>query len=167
MPPMDERNAPPPGAATGQPDAPRTPTDAVAVAGSGKKRKHGTRALQQAQRKQQQATAREAGELAGLGSLNRNLKVVAEQLATAHRIIGQVAAERDGLRQQLADLLGVPVAEIVVPSAGEPNVPHESGPQPDAAPAEAAEAAEGRIGRIGRIRRRLPSRWRTQNSPRS
>jgi hypothetical protein len=100
----------------------------------------------------------------GLGSLNRNLMLVVEQLATAHRIIGQVAAERDGLRQQLADLLGVPVEEIVVSSAGAPNVPHESDPQPDAAP---AEAAEGRIGRIGRIRRRLLDRWRNQNSPRS
>ncbi len=160
MPPMDERNARPAGDATGQPDAPGTPTNAVAVAGSGKNRRRSRRPVQRAQPKQPQGAA-EASMAPGLGSLNRNLKVVTEQLATAHRILGQVAAERDGLRQQLADLLGVPVEEIVVPSAAAPNVPHESGPQPDAAPAEAAE------GRSGRIRRRLPARWRTQNSPRS
>jgi hypothetical protein len=40
------------------------------------------------------------------------------QLGTAHRVIGRVAAERDALRQQLADLQGIPVEEIVVTSIG-------------------------------------------------
>ena len=166
MPSMNGRDSRPAGDSTGRPDASGAPTTAVAVTASGKKRARGTRSLPRAERKHEQAAAEvgKAEGAPGLGSLNRNLKLVVEQLATAHRILGQVAAERDALRQQLADLLGVPIEEIVVPSAGAPTVPHESGPQPDAAP---AEAAEGGIGRIGRIRRRLPDRWRHQNSPRS
>jgi hypothetical protein len=41
-----------------------------------------------------------------------------QQLSTAHRVIGRVAAERDALRQQLADLQGIPVEEIVVTTIG-------------------------------------------------
>ena len=41
-----------------------------------------------------------------------------QQLTTAHRIIGRVAAERDALRQQLADLQGIPIEEIVVSTIG-------------------------------------------------
>src|SRR4029078_6343579 len=34
----------------------------------------------------------------------------------AHRVVGRVAAERDALRQQLADLEGIPVEQMVVTS---------------------------------------------------
>jgi hypothetical protein len=53
-----------------------------------------------------------------LGALNRHLNLLTQQLGTAHRVIGRVAAERDALRQQLADLQGIPVEEIVVTSIG-------------------------------------------------
>jgi hypothetical protein len=53
-----------------------------------------------------------------LGALNRHLNMLMQQLMTAHRVIGRVAAEREALRQQLADLQGIPVEEIVVSSIG-------------------------------------------------
>ena len=72
-------------------------------------------------RPEQQPVAAEAaavGEAPALGALNRQLRLLAEQLGAAHRLIGQIAAERDGLRQQIADLQGVPFDAIVVPSVG-------------------------------------------------
>jgi hypothetical protein len=162
MPSMDERESLPAGDATGRPDASGAPRDVVAVAASAKNRARGMRTPQRARRKQQQAAAvGQAGESPGFGAVNRQLETVLQQLATTNRLLGRVAAERDALRQQLADLQGIPVEEIVVPSVGASSVPTESGPQRDAAPAEASE------GRIDRIRRRLPGRWRNQNSPRS
>lgn len=53
-----------------------------------------------------------------LGALNRHLNMMMQQLSTAHRVIGRTSAERDALRQQLADLKGVPVEEIHVTSIG-------------------------------------------------
>jgi len=53
-----------------------------------------------------------------IGALNRHLNMMTQQLGTAHRLVGRVAAERDALRQQLADLQGIPVDEIVVTSTG-------------------------------------------------
>jgi hypothetical protein len=41
-----------------------------------------------------------------------------QQLTAAHRVIGRVAAERDALRQQLADLQGIPVEQIEVTTIG-------------------------------------------------
>lgn len=41
-----------------------------------------------------------------------------QQVMTAHRVIGRTAAERDALRQQLADLQGIPVEEIIVSTIG-------------------------------------------------
>ncbi|MDF3018661.1 MAG: hypothetical protein K0R44_3886, partial [Thermomicrobiales bacterium] len=46
------------------------------------------------------------------------LNMMMQQLGTAHRVIGRIAAERDALRQQLADLQGIPVEEIVVTTIG-------------------------------------------------
>ena len=143
MPSMDGRNALPAGDATGRPDA--------SVGAPVKKRVRGTRTPQRARRKQQQVAV-EAGEPPGLGALNRHLSAVVTQLTTAQQLIGRVAAERDALRQQLADLQGVAVEDIMIPSVGAAAVPHESPPQPDAALAEATET------RVDRIRRRLPSR---------
>ena len=111
--------------------------------------------------------AGEAGAAPGLGALNRQLNLVMTQLTTAQRLLGWVAAERDAIRQQLADLQGVPVEDIVIPSVGTPTedapVTDAVGPQRDVAPSEASRAR----GRIDRIRRRLPSRRRSQNAPRS
>lgn len=53
-----------------------------------------------------------------LGALNRHLNMMMQQLSTAHRVIGRTAAERDALRQQLADLKGVPIEEIQVTTIG-------------------------------------------------
>ena len=154
MPSMNGRNALPAGDATGQPDASGAPTDAVAGEAPSKKRARGTRTPQRARRSQRQVAveAGEAGEAPELGALNRHLAQVVTQLTAAQRLIGRVSAERDALRQQLADLQGVPVEEIMIPAVGAATVPHESGPQPDAALAEAPE------NRIDRIRRRLRSR---------
>jgi hypothetical protein len=153
MPSKNGRNTLPAGDTTGRPDA------------SAKTRARGTRTPERARRTQRQAAveAGEAEEVPGLGSINRHLTQVLEQLAAAHRILGRVAAERDALRQQLADLQGVPVEDIVIPSVGESTegapVPDESGPQPDAALAETPENRIDRIRRrLPRIRRRLPSR---------
>jgi hypothetical protein len=79
-----------------------------------------TRTLQRAQRKHQQAVTAVGGadEHPALGALNRHLNLLLQQVATAHRVIGRVAVERDALRQQLADLQGIPVDEIVVTSIG-------------------------------------------------
>ena len=53
-----------------------------------------------------------------IGALNRHLNMMTQQLITAHRVVGRVGAERDALRQQLADIQGVPVEDIVVSSIG-------------------------------------------------
>ncbi len=87
---------------------------------SGKGKKSASRAATRLTRKQQAAAAAvEATEdNPALGALNRHLNLLLQQLAAAHRVIGRVAAERDALRQQLADLQGIPVEEIVVTSIG-------------------------------------------------
>jgi hypothetical protein len=51
-----------------------------------------------------------------IGALNRHLSVMTQQLGTAHRVLGRVAAERDAFRQQLADLQGIPIDAIPVTS---------------------------------------------------
>jgi hypothetical protein len=59
---------------------------------------------------------------AALGALNRHLNTMSQQVTAAHRMIGRLAAERDGFRQQIAEMRGVPVEQIVattVASAGE------------------------------------------------
>jgi hypothetical protein len=90
---------------------------ALAADMAGKRPRH---ALKRAQRKQQDAAAAmpDAGGNPALGALNRHLNMLTQQLGTAHRDIGRVAAERDALRQRLADLQGIPVEEIVVTSTG-------------------------------------------------
>jgi hypothetical protein len=120
MPATDERDALPAGDAAGGPDASGAPPDAVAIAASGKKPERAPRIQQRLQRKQQRTAA--AGETAGaspgLGALNRQLEMLIEQLGAAHRVLGRVSAERDALRQQLAELQGIPVEDVVVPSIG-------------------------------------------------
>lgn len=72
-------------------------------------------------RKRQQAAAAALDQVSddpAIGALNRHLNMMMHQLTTAHRVIGRVAAERDALRQQLADLQGIPVEEIVVSTIG-------------------------------------------------
>jgi hypothetical protein len=118
---MDGMDSRPAGDAAGHPDASAVAADAVAVEASGKNRTRGLRTTRRGQRKHQRAAARvqQAGEDPGLGALNRQLKMVVEQLETAHRLIGRFTAERDALRQQLADLQGVPVEDIVITSTGQ------------------------------------------------
>lgn len=104
----------------GLPEGSAAIAEAVAVEAAGKRPSRGTRTLQRAQRKQHAAAAAVggAGEHPALGALNRHLNLLTQQVGTAHRVIGRVAAERDALRQQLADLQGIPVEEIVVTSIG-------------------------------------------------
>jgi len=85
--------------------------------------KKGARAVQRHMKKQQAAEAAVASADAeetnpSLGALNRHLNMMMQQLATAHRVIGRTSAERDALRQQLADLKGVPVEAIQVTAVG-------------------------------------------------
>ena len=94
---------------------------AAALAGDELGKKSGrSHTLKRAQRKHHQAVAAlgDARDNPTLGALNRHLNMLTQQLGTAHRVIGRVAAERDALRQQLADLQGIPVEEIVVTSIG-------------------------------------------------
>jgi hypothetical protein len=62
-----------------------------------------------------------------LGALNRQFTMVTQQLTAAHQVIGRVAAERDALRQHLAELQGIPVEEVLVtataPSPATPTKP--------------------------------------------
>jgi hypothetical protein len=90
---------------------------AINLAGSGKR---GARTVRRANKKQKAAEAavEAADDNPALGALNRHLNTMMQQLSTAHRVIGRVAAERDALRQQLADLQGIPVEEIVVSTIG-------------------------------------------------
>jgi hypothetical protein len=114
----------PAGDAAARPDAASgAPVDAASSEASGANRGGGIRTQPPAQQLQTQAAAGaghvgEAGDHPGLGALNRQLRLIVEQLETAHRVLGRVAAERDALRQQLADLKGVPVDEIVITSTG-------------------------------------------------
>ena len=39
-----------------------------------------------------------------------------ERTEALHAVVGRVAAERDALRQQLADLQGIPVEDVVITS---------------------------------------------------
>jgi hypothetical protein len=105
------------GESTGLPADSDITAEALAVDVPGKKSSH---TLRRAQRKRQEATAAlgDASDNPALGALNRHLNMLTQQLGTAHRVIGRVAAERDALRQQLADLQGIPVEEIVVTSIG-------------------------------------------------
>jgi hypothetical protein len=84
------------------------------------KRKRETRTVKRARRKQEDAAAalRATGDNPALGALNRHLNMMMQQLTAAHRIIGRVASERDALRQQLADLQGIPVEEVIVTAIG-------------------------------------------------
>ena len=115
MPSMDGTDALPASDSTERPDAPGTPAP-------------GSPPSPRAQRKHHQiaAEAREAGEAGekreapGFGALNRQLTWLTEQLGTVHRRIGRIAAERDALRQQLADLQGIPVEEVPIPLVGAP-----------------------------------------------
>jgi hypothetical protein len=116
MPSMDGIDAMPAADAAGRPDASAAPAKAVAVDTPGKNHERGTRPMRRAPRHRHRAVAAagEVDEDQRLGALNRELKLIMEQLGTAHRVIGRVAAERDALRQQLADLQGIPVEEIVI-----------------------------------------------------
>jgi hypothetical protein len=102
------------------PDSAAAAAEALVISMSGKKPNRGTRTLKRARRKQQDAAAAVAGadDNPALGALNRHLNMMMQQLGTAHRVIGRIAAERDALRQQLADLQGIPVEEIVVTTIG-------------------------------------------------
>ena len=119
------------------PEASAITAEALAVAEAGKKPSRSSHTLKRAQRKQQQAKAalEEAGDSPVLGALNRHLNMMTQQLGTAHRVIGRVAAERDALRQQLADLQGIPVEEIVVTSIGA-SKENEDRPEKTREPAE-------------------------------
>ena len=102
------------------PEAATAAAEALVINLSGKKPNRGARTLKRARRKQQDAAAALAGadDNPALGALNRHLNMMMQQLGTAHRVIGRIAAERDALRQQLADLQGIPVEEIVVTTIG-------------------------------------------------
>jgi hypothetical protein len=127
MPAMNGMDSRPAGDAAGQPDPTAAPAAAVAVEAPGKNRARGSRPARRGQRKHQRAaaTVQAAGEDPGLGALNRQLKMVVEQLETAHRLIGRFTAERDALRQQLADLQGVPVEDIVLTTTGPDGETHD------------------------------------------
>ena len=121
MPSMNGMDSSPAGNAAGHPDVSAAPADGVTVEASGKNRGRGLRPTRRRQRKHQRAAATElqAGEDPGLGALNRQLKMVVEQLETAHRLIGRFTAERDALRQQLAEVQGIPVEDVVITSSGQ------------------------------------------------
>jgi hypothetical protein len=101
-------------------DASAAAAEALVINLSGKKPNRGARTAKRARRKQEDAAAALSGadNNPALGALNRHLNMMMQQLGTAHRVIGRIAAERDALRQQLADLQGIPVDEIVVTSLG-------------------------------------------------
>jgi len=107
---MDGTDALPAGDATERPDASNAPAP-------------GSRPSPPAQPEHQQiaAEAGEAGETRetpGFGALNRQLTQLTEQLGSVHRLIGRIAAERDALRRQLADLQGIPVEDVPIPPVG-------------------------------------------------
>jgi len=94
--------------------------EALVIDLSGKKPNRGARTARRARKKQEDAAAALSGTAnnPALGALNRHLNMMMQQLGTAHRLIGRISAERDALRQQLADLQGIPVDQIVVTSLG-------------------------------------------------
>ncbi len=49
-------------------------------------------------------------------TINQHLGLMTQQLTAAHRVIGRVSSERDALRQQVADLQGIPVDEVIIAS---------------------------------------------------
>lgn len=49
-------------------------------------------------------------------TINQHLGLMTQQLTAAHRVIGRVSAERDALRQQVADLQGIPVDDVMIAS---------------------------------------------------
>jgi hypothetical protein len=101
-------------------DASAAAAEALVIDLSGKIPTRGTRTLKRARKKQEDASAALAGAAddPALGALNRHLNMMMQQLGTASRVIGRIAAERDALRQQLAIVQGIPVDEIVVTSIG-------------------------------------------------
>jgi hypothetical protein len=103
-------------------DASVAAAEALVISLSGKKPNRGSRTAKRARRKQEDAATalKSASDNPALGALNRHLNMMMQQLGTAHRMIGRIAAERDALRQQLADLQGIPVDAIVVTSLGVP-----------------------------------------------
>jgi len=110
----------PAGDSAAGPDDSATALEVIAVDLSGKKPSRSAHTLKRARQMQQDAAAAmdDADQNPALGALNRHLNMMLQQLEMAHRVIGRVAAERDALRQQLADLQGIPVDEIVVTSIG-------------------------------------------------
>lgn len=123
MPSMDGTESLPAGDAAARLDASAVPAEAMAGDASSTNREGGIRTQPPAQQQQAQVAAAagqvgETGDHPGLGALNRQLRQIVEQLETAHRVLGRVAAERDALRQQLADMKGVPVEDIVITSTG-------------------------------------------------
>lgn len=131
-PPRAERSVEPDDAHRAEPtlvDAPEASSEAPANAPSlanepivafAEPGKRGARTVRRASKKQKAAAdaVKAADDNPALGALNRHLNTMTQQLTTAHRVIGRVAAERDALRQQLADLQGIPVEEIVVSTVG-------------------------------------------------
>jgi hypothetical protein len=102
-------------------DGDQSPDQAlIGVTGTSKR---STRAAVRAKKMQQSASAamNSAEDNPALGALNRHLNMLMQQLTTSHRVIGRVAAERDALRQQLAELHGVPVDQIKVTTVGAPS----------------------------------------------
>jgi len=94
---------------------------AIVLTGSAKRASRTARRARAKQRESAAAVELVAGDdpnNPALGALNRHLNMMMQQLATAHRVIGRVAAERDALRQQLADFQGIPIEEIVVTTIG-------------------------------------------------
>jgi hypothetical protein len=117
-------------------DASAAAAEALVINLSGKKPNRGVRTAKRARRKQEDAAAalNGADDNPALGALNRHLNMMMQQLGTAHRVIGRIAAERDALRQQLADLQGIPVEEIVVTSLGASNDQFSAAPRPSEPP---------------------------------
>jgi len=99
-----------------------------APAGAPGQGKRSTRAAARAKKTQQSASAamNSAEDNPALGALNRHLNMLMQQLTTSHRVIGRVAAERDALRQQLAELQGVPVDQIKITTVGAPSEEEEA-----------------------------------------
>jgi hypothetical protein len=108
-------------------DSPPAPDASIGAAGallinlSGEKQRRGIHTARRAANKREAAAAVMKGtdDHPALGSLNRHLNAMVQQLGTAHRVIGRVAAERDAFRQQLADLQGIPVDAIAATPLGQ------------------------------------------------